>query len=276
MAVPLLRKRVGSGDRRQSRIQRRGPHGLQAETLALIPVLLLVRAKTSCREVQGTMIRILQWSLAGLVLTCMGCAAVAEKPLTGTVAKLSSETPARPAQEEAMLRTERGVLLFMQGDLERAGREFREAIRLSPNDPLPHNNLGMVFHAQGDLSGAIGEFFGALMLNPRLATARSNLGFALFDRGDLETAVEQWQIAVKLEPHLAGSWAGLALGLLGLGQEELAVRSYRVAIRLDGRYTNVEYLQRVRRWSPAAVGQAKAVLRLIDDSREVLHQKVMI
>lgn len=222
------------------------------------------------------MTRILQWSLVGLVLAFVGCAAVAEKPPAGTVAKLSAETPARPSQEEAMLHTERGVLLLMQGDLERAGREFREAIRLSPNDPLPRNNLGMVLHAQGDLSGAIGEFLGALTLTPRLAATRSNLGFALFDRGDLEAAVEQWQVAVKLEPHLAGSWAGLALGLLGLGQEELAVRSYRVAIRLDGRYVDVEYLRNIRRWSPAAVGQARAVLRLIDDSRKALHQKVMI
>ncbi len=222
------------------------------------------------------MTRIIQWSLAGLVLAGMGCTAVAEKPLTGTVESVSSETPARLAQDEAMLHTERGVLLFMQGELERAGREFREAIRLSPNDPLPRNNLGMVLHAQGDPSGAIGEFLGALTLTPRLAVARSNLGFALFDRGDIETAVEQWQVAVKLEPQLAGAWAGLALGLLGLGQEELAVRSYRVAIQLDGRYVDVEYLRNIRRWSPAAVGQAQAVLRLIDDSREALHQKVMV
>lgn len=101
MAVHLLRKRVGSGDRCQSSAQRRGPHELQAETLALIPVLLLVRAKTSCREVEGTMIRILQWSLLGLVLTFVGCAAVVETPRTDGVERSRSEATARFAQDTA-------------------------------------------------------------------------------------------------------------------------------------------------------------------------------
>ncbi len=223
-----------------------------------------------------SMTPILKWSLAGVLLGFTGCAAVVEKPRTGTVEGSSLGATALSAQDEAMLRNERGVLLFMQGDLERAGREFREAIRQNPNDPHPHNNLGMVLHAQGDLSGAIGEFFGALMLNPRLAAARSNLGYALFDRGDLEAAVEQWQIAVKLDPRLAGSWAGLALGLLGLGREELAVQSYRAAIRLDGRYADVGYLRSIRRWSPGAVGQAEAILRLMKASREARSQRVTI
>lgn len=221
--------------------------------------------------------RILQWSLAGLVLTFVGCAAVVEKPRVDLVQNSGPEVSgARSAQDEAIFHTERGVLLFMQGEMERAGREFREAIRLSPNDPLPHNNLGMVLHAQGDLSGATGEFLSALALNPRYAAARSNLGFALFDRGDLDAAVEQWQIAVKLEPHRAGSWAGLALGLLGLGQQELAMQSYRIAIRLDGRYADVEYLRSIRRWSRGAVGQAEAVLRLMEASHEAPRRKVMI
>ncbi|MEE9203857.1 MAG: tetratricopeptide repeat protein [Nitrospirales bacterium] len=220
--------------------------------------------------------RIMQLSLAGLLLAGMGCAAEVERPRSDIVRNLSPGTSVvRSAQGEAMLHNKIGGLLFLLGDLEGSVREFRDAIRLSPEIPAPHNNLGMALHAQGEFTGARVEFLEAIRLNPRYAPARSNLGFVFFERGDLGSAVEHWQAAVRLDQHLASPRAGLALGLFTFGNVDQAVQSYSHALRLDRRYADVEYLRRVRRWSPSAVGQAAAILQLIMAREEVHPREVM-
>lgn len=218
-----------------------------------------------------------RWVPAGLFLVLIGCAALPESSGTGMIQDTKPKADVgRSTQEAAQLHNARGVLLLMEGNLRAASLELHEAVRLAPGNPVVHNNLGMVLHAQGNYPGAMSEFLLAVQLAPGMASARSNLGFVLFERGDLGSAVEQWQIALKLDQRFAGAWAGLALGLLALGYPDEAVLSYSQALKLDHQYGDVHYLQHVRRWSQAAVGQAEAILRLIGTLRAARSPKVTI
>lgn len=200
------------------------------------------------------------WRAAAVVLTMtFECAVSHAKPSF----EAASEPTICTAQDEALLHIDAGGRLFEQRDLEGAAREYREAIRLSPLNPVPHNNLGMLLHLQGQPAAALLEFRKSVALNSGYAPAWSNLGFAFFELEQLVSAMEAWRIAVNLNQQMAGTWAGLALGLFVSGQGDQASESYRKAIHLDPNYADLAYLQTVRHWSARALHHADMILRVI-------------
>ena len=56
--------------------------------------------------------------------------------------------------------------------------EWREAIRLEPNNGILHFTLGLALSKQGELEEAIAEYRAAIRIEPRFADAHSNLGLA--------------------------------------------------------------------------------------------------
>ncbi|MDP3092916.1 MAG: tetratricopeptide repeat protein [Nitrospira sp.] len=199
------------------------------------------------------------WSAAVVLTITFGCT-VSHAEASFEVA---SEPTIRAAQDESLLHIDAGGRLFEQRDLEGAAREFREAIRLSPLNPMPHNNLGMILHLQGQPEAALVEFRESVALNPGSAPAWSNLGFAFFELEQLIPAMEAWRIAVDLNQQMAGTWAGLALGLFAGGHGDQASESYRKAIHLDPHYADLADLQTVRHWSVRALNHADMILRVL-------------
>src|SRR5438552_7510659 len=71
-----------------------------------------------------------------------------------------------------------GHALFVKGDLEGAKTHYLEAARLDPKAPV-HNGLGVVYMRLGQTSEAIAQFKEALRLRPDDADAAENLRFVL-------------------------------------------------------------------------------------------------
>jgi len=65
-----------------------------------------------------------------------------------------------------------------------AENEFREAIRLGPNDGYAYSKVGEALWAKGDLDAAIAMFRGALRLNPKNDMAHAMLGDVLATKGN--------------------------------------------------------------------------------------------
>jgi Flp pilus assembly protein TadD len=65
----------------------------------------------------------------------------------------------------------------------------REAVRLRPNFPEAHNNLGNVLREQGNLLEAKACYAEALWLKPNLAMNYSNIGQAVQEEGKLDDTV---------------------------------------------------------------------------------------
>jgi tetratricopeptide (TPR) repeat protein len=62
--------------------------------------------------------------------------------------------------------------------LDEAIAEYKEAIRINPNDARVHNNLGGICAKQGKWEEAIAEFEKAIRINPNHANAHKNLEMA--------------------------------------------------------------------------------------------------
>src|SRR6185503_481708 len=79
------------------------------------------------------------------------------------------------------------ALLYVQNsDFESAAKEFSESLRLSPNLPAAHYNVGNALLALHRLEDAERSFRDALALNPEYGLARQGLGLALAAQGRLD------------------------------------------------------------------------------------------
>jgi Flp pilus assembly protein TadD len=73
------------------------------------------------------------------------------------------------------------MALGHKGDRDGAIAEYREALRLNPNNDVAHfflgeahNKLGVALEQKGDRQGALEEYRAAHMLDPKNATYKQN------------------------------------------------------------------------------------------------------
>lgn len=86
------------------------------------------------------------------------------------------------------------------------------ALRLYPNDPGAHFNLGVAYGAMGDDREAA-EYKRALQLDPDDVPAYLNLGAALFARGHYDEAIATYRKGIEVNPLVASLHYSLSLAL---------------------------------------------------------------
>src|SRR5205085_4621038 len=91
-----------------------------------------------------------------------------------------------------------GRLLHIAGELGRAEPQYREAVRLDPDDPTPHYNLGVLLEEQHRPEDAIHAYRQAILRDPDFADAHCNLGLLLESLGREQEAVRHLMAARKL------------------------------------------------------------------------------
>lgn len=89
-----------------------------------------------------------------------------------------------------------------RNDLERAQSLVERAIRISPERPELHQNLGIILRARGFLSGALMAFDHALSRNPRLAVAWVQRGDILHGLDQVDAGVASYRQAEQVAGNL--------------------------------------------------------------------------
>jgi tetratricopeptide (TPR) repeat protein len=127
----------------------------------------------------------------------------------------------------------RGQIYQKKGDLDRALREFTQAMRQSPTDPLSYVDRGIVYKQLKDYDRALADHGEAVRLAPRWATAYFNRANVFKARKDYDKAIADYGEAIRLEPTDPDAYFNRASTYQATRQYARAAKDWREVIRLD-------------------------------------------
>jgi tetratricopeptide (TPR) repeat protein len=127
----------------------------------------------------------------------------------------------------------RGNAYSDKGELDRAIRDYDQAIRLNPQYALAFNNRGNAYNKKGEPDRAIQDFDEAIRLNPQSALAFYNRGNAHRNKHDLDRAIRDYDQAIRLDPQYAEAFGNRAIAYSDKGDLERAIQDHDQTIRLN-------------------------------------------
>ena len=140
---------------------------------------------------------------------------------------------------------------FDRGQYPEAIREIEEALRLVPEFPDLHNQLGLALGMNGDREQSVAAFRRALELNPNYLEARLNLAIVYNEMGRYEEALAEFALERPRDPDhenlspdvrtfLADSHVLLGDTYRDLGMPVDATQEYRKALKLAPQFLDVK------------------------------------
>jgi tetratricopeptide (TPR) repeat protein len=127
----------------------------------------------------------------------------------------------------------RGVLYAEKGDLDRALREFAEAVRLNPQDPLTYVDRGRTYKGLKDFDRAVADYGEAIRLDPKWAAPYFNRANVYKAKKDYDRAVADYGDAIRLDPSDPDALFNRANAYKAQERYALAVRDLQEVVRLD-------------------------------------------
>jgi VWFA-related protein len=171
---------------------------------------------------------------------------------------------AQNSQSDAKDLLARGAELTSSKPAE-AVKLLQQALRLDPDLPGLHYQLGLAFHAIDDEADAAAEFREAVSRLPDSAEAHNYFGIALFLSGHPKAALEEFRAAVKLAPNDPNAHFNLGEAMARTGDSANAVEELRVASQFAPSDAGLSRLLKVVETAIAAPGPTIKV-----DVRQVL------
>jgi Flp pilus assembly protein TadD len=138
-----------------------------------------------------------------------------------------------------LLRKRAGLVNPDRRLLEEAESQFREALRLRPDDfPQAHNNLGTTLLALDRFDAAIAEYHEALRFRPNDSVIRGNLSLALTKKanalqiaGRVDEAIAAGREALRISPDFVEAHGLLADALASREAFDQAIPHYRAFVK---------------------------------------------
>ena len=141
-----------------------------------------------------------------------------------------------------------------QKEYNTAEQYLRSGLRLRPNDPILHYDMGVFLTYKGYADSAANCYQTALRLKPDLAQAQANLGLILFNQRKYTEAAQLLEQAQPSDPKNAR--IAYALGMSGMytGQWTKANQWLTTVVRLDKDYVKdaTSALEKVRKMAATA------------------------
>ena len=134
-----------------------------------------------------------------------------------------------------------GNRMLRKGRLDQAIAAYRMAVRLSPEHPAAHNNLGTALKEAGHMDEAIVCYRQALTLKPESHVYHYNLGNALEQQGRLEEAAAAYRRAIELQPDFVLAHCSLGTTLKDLQRLDEAIACYQHALALQPDFQPAHY-----------------------------------
>ena len=130
-----------------------------------------------------------------------------------------------------------GMLTWRQASIYQDEEIFyRHIIKLNPQAPGAHRNLGNTLYKQGRYEEALEAYRGAAKLYPNYTKVHANLGKVLNKLERFEEAEIHLRRAIALDPKTKRRYHHLGNALYGQGRYEEALAAARVAVEQDPNY----------------------------------------
>ena len=126
--------------------------------------------------------------------------------------------------------------LARHGDTDPAIANYREAVKINPQLPGLHSELGdLLYHSteKNLQTQAEAEFKAALEVNPRDEKAQLSLGIIAQRNADLKAAFAADSRALQIDPNDTDACTELAKVLVMMNQQEQAQQMFERAIQID-------------------------------------------
>jgi protein O-mannosyl-transferase len=171
-----------------------------------------------------------------------------------------------------------GLALCEQGHFDLAIPHFAAAVRLTPDLPTPHYNLGTLMLQRGRMDDAMREYKLALshVSDPlEGAQIHNNLGVVLLETKQLPAAVDEFNAAIALDPNHQKSFIGRGNAEYEAGNFEAALSDFTHASRLEPSSMALFWMGRTFQEKgdvKSAVGAYEAALQIAPDMRAARNQ----
>ena len=126
-----------------------------------------------------------------------------------------------------------GSVLLGKERFAEARAYFEAAAGLKPVSADPRVSLALAYTAEGLPRAAIAAYRDALRLSPDLPIVHNDLGALLEESGRVEEAIGHFREALRLAPDFAVAHANLALALVKLDRDPEAITEFQAVLRLD-------------------------------------------
>jgi tetratricopeptide (TPR) repeat protein len=147
-----------------------------------------------------------------------------------------------------------------------AVEQFRQALRLDPNNPIAYRGLGAALVGQGKIQEAVREYEEGLRRNPEAIDLHYYLGLALVDLGQKERAAREQEKALQLNPDWTPAHRSLGLLLYSERHFDSAIPHLQAAID-QGLVDHAVYY---------ALGRMLAMRGSADKAAEYLYRAVSL
>jgi len=104
-----------------------------------------------------------------------------------------------------------GAMEYLDGDMEKAEKEYKITLKLNPNEPMVHNNLGLVYTNQNKLVEAEIEYKKEIEINPNYDNVYFNLGLLYFGQKRYDEALSNWKKTLEINPNYVDAIKALAI-----------------------------------------------------------------
>jgi tetratricopeptide (TPR) repeat protein len=164
-----------------------------------------------------------------------------------------------------------------KAELLREGRGYLErAVRLDPEHPAAHTNLGLLLLDLGENDEGRRQLLEAVRLDPHFARPHHGLGVLASRQGKSKEAEQELRAALELDPEASQTREVLATLLAGQGRLEEAVGEFeRILQFAPGHYAAALALAKVRarqgRYDQAATGFTRAAQLRPDFAEPPFH-----
>jgi tetratricopeptide (TPR) repeat protein len=121
------------------------------------------------------------------------------------------------------------------GKLEASINDFKDAIKMRPDRPSAHNNLGLSFFEYGEFDDALAHYKKAIELEPT-SVHYNNRGLAYFHFDKLEEAKADFEQAISIDkknPTIYFNLGNVYLNWKGKKKFDEAIKCYDTALRIQ-------------------------------------------